>query len=137
QAVLPLADRPLHADATLESLPGLISDAAFGSLVEAVLRVRRIVPAGTRSGFDAALFVEPAEGVLADAIAKARAELGDAASDLSQFAAVGAGLVAPINAFFDAVMVMADDPAVKANRLGLLASVRDLASDVVGWEALG
>jgi len=26
---------------------------------------------------------------------------------------------------------------VKANRLGLLASVRDLADGIVGWEALG
>jgi glycyl-tRNA synthetase len=137
QAVLPLADRPLRADATLESLPGLVSDAAFSSLVEAVLRVCRIVPDGTAGGFDAALFADPAESGLADAVAKARAELGDAASDLTQFAAVGAGLVGPINAFFDAVMVMADDPAVKANRLGLLACVRDLAADVVDWEALG
>ena len=45
-------------------------------------------------------------------------------------------LVAPINAFFDAVLVMAEDPAVKANRLGLLAGIRDLSEGLVGWEAL-
>ncbi|MGQ0845373.1 MAG: glycine--tRNA ligase [Sporichthyaceae bacterium] len=147
QAVLPLSDRPTVADATLSSLAGLASDAAFGSLVEAVLRVRRIVPAEAPATYDAALFAETAEGGLADAVAKARAELGDAGegrsrpdaapADLDRFAAVGAALVGPINAFFDAVMVMAEDPAVKANRLGLLASVRDLADGVVGWEALG
>jgi glycyl-tRNA synthetase len=136
QAVLPLSDRPAVADATLVSLTGLESDAAFGSLVEAVLRVRRIVPAAATVGFDAALFAHPAEAGLADAIAKARAELGDAASDLSQFASVAAGLVGPINAFFEAVLVMAEDPAVKANRLGLLASIRELAEGIVGWEAL-
>jgi glycyl-tRNA synthetase len=137
QAVLPLADRPTVADATLASLAGLQSDAAFGSLVEAVLRVRRIVPAAAPAAVDPVHFQDPAEAALADAIAKARVELGDTASDLSQFAAVGAGLVGPINAFFDAVLVMADDPAVRANRLGLLATVRDLADGVVGWEALG
>jgi glycyl-tRNA synthetase len=137
QAVLPLADRPTLADATLASLAGLTTDAAFGSLVEAVLRVRRIVPADAPAGVDPALFADPAEGALADAIAKTRAELGDAPADLDRFAAVGAGLVAPINAFFDAVLVMAEDPAVRANRLGLLASIRDLAAGVVGWEALG
>ncbi len=137
QAVLPLADRPTLADATLTSLVGLVSDAAFGSLVEAVLRVRRIVPADAPASYDPALFAEAAEGGLADAIAKARAELGDAPADLDRFAAVGGALVGPINAFFDAVMVMAEDPAVKANRLGLLASVRDLSADVVGWESLG
>ncbi len=137
QAVLPLADRPTIADATLASLAGMHSDAACGSLVEAVLRVRRIVPADAPATIDPAHFQDPAEAALADAVAKARAELGDAASDLNQFAAVGAGLVGPINAFFDAVLVMADDPAVRANRLGLLAAVRDLADGVVGWEALG
>jgi glycyl-tRNA synthetase len=137
QAVLPLADRPTVADATLVSLAGLVTDTGFGSLVEAVLRVRRIVPADAPAVIDAAHFQDPAEGALADAIAKARAELGDAPADLDRFAEIALGLVAPINAFFDAVLVMAEDPAVKANRLGLLASVRDLAAGVVGWEALG
>jgi glycyl-tRNA synthetase len=137
QAVLPLADRPLLADATLETLPGLVSDAAFAALVEAVLRVQRIVPADTAAGYDPALFAEPAEAALADAVAKARAESGEAVPDLPQFVTVGAGLVDPINNFFDAVLVMAPDPAVRANRLGLLAAVRDLADGVVGWEALG
>ncbi|HEY2830929.1 MAG TPA: glycine--tRNA ligase [Sporichthyaceae bacterium] len=136
RAVLPLADRPTVADSTLSSLTRLEPDAAFASLVEAVLRVRRIVPADAPAGVDAALFADPAEGALADAIAKARAELGDAPADLDRFAEVGAGLVAPINTFFDAVLVMAEDPAVKANRVGLLASIRDLADGVVGWEAL-
>jgi glycyl-tRNA synthetase len=136
QAVLPLSDRPTVADATLAALTQLVSDAAFGSVVEAVLRVRRIVPADAPAAFDPAHFADPAEGALADAIAKVRAELGDAPADLDRFAAVGVGLVAPINTFFDAVLVMAEDPAVKANRLGLLAAIRDLTEGVVGWEAL-
>ncbi|MNJ05236.1 glycyl-tRNA synthetase subunit beta [compost metagenome] len=41
------------------------------------------------------------------------------------------GLKDPINAFFDAVMVMAEDEAVRRNRLGLLsviaADIRQLA----------
>jgi glycyl-tRNA synthetase len=137
QAVLPLAARPTRADATLAALGGLVSDPAFATLAEAMQRVRRIVPPGTPAGYDAALFAEPAEAALADAVAKARAELGEAPDDLAQFAEVAAALVAPVNEFFDAVLVMAEDPAVKANRLGLLAAVRDLAAGVVGWEALG
>lgn len=31
---------------------------------------------------------------------------------------------------------MADDPAVGANRLGLLATIRDLAQSVIDWTAL-
>ncbi|HVE26857.1 MAG TPA: glycine--tRNA ligase [Sporichthya sp.] len=136
QAVLPLSATPARADATLAVLPTLVADRGFAALVEAVLRIRRLVPAGTPAGHDAALFADPAEGTLADALAKARAELGDAPSDLAHFAAVAAALVAPINAFFEAVLVMAEDPAIKANRLGLLAGVKDLSEGLVGWEAL-
>jgi glycyl-tRNA synthetase len=137
QAVLPLAARPTRADATLAALTGLVGDPAFGSLAEAMQRVRRIVPAGTAAGYDTALFAEPAETALGDAVAKARAELGGAPDDLAEFASVAAALVVPVNEFFEAVLVMAEDPAVRANRLGLLAAVRDLAAGVVGWEALG
>jgi glycyl-tRNA synthetase beta chain len=37
-----------------------------------------------------------------------------------------AGLREPVDAFFDGVMVMADDEATKANRLALLARLRAL-----------
>ncbi|QTF92761.1 glycine--tRNA ligase subunit beta [Halomonas sp. BM-2019] len=41
-----------------------------------------------------------------------------------------AGLRDPVDAFFDQVMVMADDPAIRANRLALLASLRALFLEV-------
>jgi len=34
-----------------------------------------------------------------------------------------AGLKAPVDAFFDGVMVNADDPALRANRLALLGTL--------------
>ena len=45
QAVLPLAASPARADATLAALPTLVADGNFAALVEAVLRIRRLVPA--------------------------------------------------------------------------------------------
>ncbi|MGQ0632724.1 MAG: glycine--tRNA ligase [Sporichthyaceae bacterium] len=136
QAVLPLAATPTLADATLAGLAEIDGTPAFAGLVEAVLRARRLVPPGSAAGHDAALFTDPTEGALADAIDKVRAELGEHPSDLAQFATVAVALVVPVNAFFDAVLVMAEDPAVKANRLGLLAAIRDLSEGLVGWEAL-
>ena len=47
------------------------------------------------------------------------ASAGDFSSALAQLSA----LKAPVDALFEAVMVMAEDPTVRANRLGLLASV--------------
>jgi len=36
----------------------------------------------------------------------------------------------PVDAFFDNVMVMVDDPKIRDNRLGLLQQVHALCSDV-------
>ena len=66
---------------------------------------------------------ESTEKALTAALHKAKAkadqlfEAGDYTASLQALAT----LRAPIDAFFDNVMVNADDPALKANRLGLLA----------------
>lgn len=71
----------------------------------------------------AALLVEPAEialhAALVDVVPQADAafETGDYTESLQALAA----LRAPVDAFFDGVMVNAEDPALRANRLGLLA----------------
>ena len=74
---------------------------------------------------NAALLQEPAEQALADALktvapaAEAAWAAGNYAANLQALAA----LKAPVDAFFDGVMVNAEDPALKANRLGLLATL--------------
>jgi len=71
----------------------------------------------------AALLVEPAEialhAALVDVVPQADAafDTGDYTESLQALAA----LRAPVDAFFDGVMVNAEDPALRANRLGLLA----------------
>lgn len=72
-----------------------------------------------------ALFQEAAEGQLAEALQGAAAkadplfEQGDFTASLRELAA----LKAPVDAFFDAVMVNADDAALRANRLALLRAL--------------
>jgi glycyl-tRNA synthetase beta chain len=74
---------------------------------------------------DAALLNEPAERTLVAALADvapgadAAFERGDHTASLQALAA----LKAPVDAFFDAVMVNADDAALRRNRLALLASL--------------
>jgi glycyl-tRNA synthetase len=63
--------------------------------------------------------------------------LGAGPHSLADFVASATGLTAPINTFFDDILVMADDPSVRATRLGLLATIRDLAAPVLDWQALG
>ncbi|MFD2083303.1 glycine--tRNA ligase [Actinopolymorpha cephalotaxi] len=135
QAVLPLAGTPALADQTLRELSRRTSDPAFADVVAALQRVRRIVPADVAGGYDPAALTEPEELALHQELGKVADALGTDYS-LAEFADAVGGLVGPVNAFFDAVLVMADDPAVRAARLGLLASIRDLAAPVLDWDAL-
>ncbi|MBC7956713.1 MAG: glycine--tRNA ligase subunit beta, partial [Cytophagales bacterium] len=72
-----------------------------------------------------ALLKEPAEVALHDALtniapqAEQAFERGDYAASLQALAA----LKTPVDTFFDKVMVNAEDPALRANRLGLLAQL--------------
>ena len=47
-----------------------------------------------------------------------------------------AALRAPIDAFFEGVMVMADDAELKANRLRILAQLRDLFTSIADISVL-
>ena len=57
---------------------------------------------------------------------------GDYTASLQTLAA----LRAPVDAFFEHVMVNAEDPALKANRLGLLASLHDAMNRVADLSRL-
>ncbi len=87
---------------------------------------------------DASLFKEPAESALFDALqatapkARAALEQGDYTASLQVLAA----LRAPVDAFFEGVMVNADDAALKRNRLGLLASLHQAMNQVADLSRL-
>ena len=81
---------------------------------------------------------EAAERALRDALAAIRPAAdahfrrGDFTAYLKSFAA----LKAPVDAFFEQVMVMADDPAIRANRLALLRDLRDAMNKVADLSKL-
>jgi glycyl-tRNA synthetase beta chain len=83
--------------------------------------------AGSRA-VDPALFSDEAERELAAAYEAARGPLLDALAHLELESAVkeAAGLRPAVDRYFDAVMVMADDDAVRGNRLAQLAAVAAL-----------
>jgi glycyl-tRNA synthetase len=135
RAVRSLVSTPARAEQTLHLLAGLLQTAEGQELAAAIQRVRRILPAGAAPEFDPAIFDSPAEHALQSALGKVSEATGPD-TDLQSFAAEAAALTGPINDFFDQVLVMADDPAVKANRLGLLASVYRLAGRHLDWEQL-
>ncbi|WP_158120152.1 glycine--tRNA ligase subunit beta [Vibrio metoecus] len=77
---------------------------------------------------DLALLQEDAEKALAEAVEIMAEALEPAFATGNYQAALSklAGLRAPVDAFFDNVMVMADDEALKKNRLTLLNKLRNL-----------
>ncbi|NUP51294.1 MAG: glycine--tRNA ligase [Catenulispora sp.] len=135
RAVGSLITEPARAEATVRALQELHQTPRFRELAAALQRVRRIVPAGTQPEYDSTLLESDAEHDLDLAIRKAALQLRGV-TDLELFTEQAHSLAGPINAFFDAVLVMADDPAIRANRLGLLAAVYQLAAGQLDWEQL-
>jgi len=116
-----LADIPKRLDAVrlFAALPEAPALAAANKRVGNILK-KAEGEVGERA--DSARFVEDAEKALFAALgdiapqADADFDAGDYTASLQALAA----LKAPVDAFFDTVMVNADDPALKANRLALL-----------------
>ncbi len=134
-AVLALAPTQLNevgavlaAVAQFKALPEAATLAAANKRVKNILKKAE----GDIGTVNPALFAEDAERALFDAIqalapaVEAQFAAHDFAGALTQLAS----LRAPVDAFFDGVMVMADDLAVRANRIALLASLAALFNRV-------
>lgn len=87
---------------------------------------------------DAPLLSEPAELALAEAVEAACAATDAALAQRDYVTVLSqlARLRPQVDAFFDAVMVNADDPAVRANRLALLKRLADRLGSVAAIEHL-
>lgn len=88
---------------------------------------------------DSALLSEEAEKSLAAAIDTQKVALAPLFAEGKYQEALEslAGLRAPVDAFFEDVMVMADDEAIKNNRLALLSQLRALFLGVADISILG
>ncbi len=114
--------RRLAAVRSFAALPEAAPLAAANKRVGNILKKSDAV---LGAGVKPALLVEPAEAALHAALA-AIAPLADAAfaaGDYSASLQALAGLKAPVDAFFEAVMVNAEDAALRANRLALLGDL--------------
>ena len=114
--------RRLAAVRAFAALPEAASLAAANKRVGNILKKSEGGAAGV---VDQARLVEPAEVALHAALA-AVAPVSDAAFDAGDYSAslqALAALKTPVDAFFDSVMVNADDAALRANRLALLGTL--------------
>jgi glycyl-tRNA synthetase beta chain len=112
--------RRLAAVRDFAALPESAALAAANKRIGNILKKSDATPAAQ---IDPALLVEAAERALHDAVLTV-APKADELFDEGQYTASLRELAAlrtPVDAFFDSVMVNADDPALRANRLALLA----------------
>jgi glycyl-tRNA synthetase beta chain len=128
---------PADALVRAKTLGEFRGDQRFEPLVILFKRVANILKAATESlpaSVDRTKLTEPAEQALLAAYEKARdatAPLWET-RDYTAILPVLLGMESAIHGFFDKVMVNVDDLAVRANRLKLLADVRDLF--LRGWD---
>ncbi|HBI82340.1 MAG TPA: glycine--tRNA ligase subunit beta, partial [Alcaligenaceae bacterium] len=127
---------PLHQVASrILAVTDFAKDPAALSLAAANKRIGNLLKKAEDqlSGqINTALLTEPAEQALANKIAELQPiaqmhfETGDYRSTMLTLAKVRE----PVDAFFNDIMVMSDDPAVRNNRLLLLAQLHDLMNQV-------
>jgi glycyl-tRNA synthetase beta chain len=134
QVLADIAQR-LEAVRAFSRLPEAESLAAANKRVGNILKKAE----GTvEAKVDAALLKEAAEATLNQALATAAPkansafESGDYTASLQALAV----LKAPVDDFFDNVMVNAEDPALRANRLGLLATLHQAMNRVADLSRL-
>jgi len=111
--------------AAVRDFAALAESPALAAANKRIANILKKSEAGTTAAVDDARLIEPAERALAEALrqVKPRADAlfdsGDYAASLRELAV----LKAPVDAFFDSVMVNADDAALRNNRLALLAAL--------------
>ena len=111
---------------------------ALAAANKRVGNILKKVEGAVKSEVKVNLLQEPAEIALNTSLGKVKLEAdklfesGDYTNSLKALAA----LKAPVDDFFDNVMVNADDPALKANRLGLLATLHQTMNRVADLSKL-
>ena len=123
--------RPLDFDARLRAVHHFAALPAAANLAAAHKRVRNLLRQAESVGdtVDPKRFDNTAEHALWTTLT-ALEERNGAISDYTEQLVNLATLREPVDAFFEAVMVNAEDPAVRANRLALLARLDRLCRSV-------
>jgi glycyl-tRNA synthetase beta chain len=124
--------------AAVRAFAGLPEAPALSAANKRVGNILKKAEGAVDSRVDIALLKERAEAALHEALQRVQPE-ADAAFEQGDYTAslqALAALKTPVDAFFDGVMVNADDPALRANRLGLLATLHTAMNRVADLSRL-
>jgi glycyl-tRNA synthetase beta chain len=121
--------RVLQGGIRIEHLPGVLVKMRVGGMSNKTLaNILRKSTEPVRETVDENLLLDPAEQILAEQVAAVGrlVEPRFAARQYTEALQSLAVLRKAVDDFFDSVMVMADDPALRANRLALLRRLQSL-----------
>jgi len=129
---------PVDAVDRVKALAALKGREDFEPLAVAFKRVGNIIKGGLEQDVDTALFEADCEKQLFEQLQQVQAKVAELVAGRNYPAALEtiAGLRAPVDAFFEGVMVMAEDQAVKNNRLALLTSIAGLFKGVADFSRI-
>ncbi|MDX1609176.1 MAG: glycine--tRNA ligase subunit beta [Halofilum sp. (in: g-proteobacteria)] len=132
--------RPLDFDARIRALCDFRDRPEAAPLSEANKRIRNILrkAEAVNAGPEPGLFTEAAERTLAARVDDLAVEVRPLIEQRDYQGALErlAGLAGPLDRFFTDVLVMDEDPAVRANRIALLDRARGLFLDVADLSQL-
>lgn len=105
---------------------------AFMLAVQALTRVNNLAKHAAAANVSPELFSDAAEQALFAAYSQANTAIQQAVADRDYEAVLDsiAAITQPIDDFFNAVMVMVEDEAVRSNRLALLKAISALTEDI-------
>ncbi len=133
------ASRPVDARARAAALAELRWEDSFADVATSFKRVHRIIPDGFEPvAVEAAVLVEAAEQELLAACAAVEAEAAPlrAAGDYGQLLRRLVTLRPAVDRFFDDILVMAQEEALRTARLSLLARIRALFDGIADMSQL-
>ncbi len=138
------ADDLIDAQKRLEALRSIRKSRNFEPLAVSFKRIRKILEkadglAVERQGIKTDLFEHPAERDLYSAVREAAAKVHGKkrAGHYREALEVIAGLRPAVDRFFEDVLVMAENEAVRKNRLGLLAELLQEFSTIADFSEIG
>ncbi len=137
-ALAPGLDYLDHTEARIEALSSLKVSKNFEQFIMMVKRVKNILKDSPKAKLDPARLTEKEEKELYSAlkIIKKNAEGMMAKGDFAGAQKIIFRLQAPLNSFFDRVLVMAEDKKTRSNRLALLAQVQSLIDQLADYSQI-
>ncbi|MBC7348354.1 MAG: glycine--tRNA ligase subunit beta [Candidatus Aminicenantes bacterium] len=134
-ALAPGLDNLVQTEARLKALSQLKESPNFEPFILMVKRVKNIVKEPPRARLNSALIKEKEEKELYSALKIIRKNVEEmlARNDFTSAQKMIFRLQPPLTAFFDRVLVMAEDKKVRTNRLALLSQILALTAELADY----